>query len=73
MEGYVCMTIEEIIEVAQLIGIASASKFNSKDDLVKTIQLEMGLEGCFRDKTPEACQQRSKCMWAEDCPGEGGI
>lgn len=67
------MTIEEIIEVAQLIGIASAHKFKSKDNLVKIIQLEMGLEDCFRDKTPEACQQRPKCMWAADCPGEGEI
>jgi hypothetical protein len=58
------MTLEEVREYAEALGIQSTMKFYKKEDLIRTIQLAMGKEECFGEAERCAC---CYCEWQEEC------
>lgn len=58
------MTMDEIREIAKVLGIQSLHKFENKEDLIRTIQLAEGDGDCYhriQDCTNE------KCAWYVGC------
>jgi len=62
--GVTTVTFEEIQEMAKALGIASPSKFKTKEDLIRTIQLAEGYTDCCGEF--DTCMERD-CMWKDDC------
>jgi hypothetical protein len=58
------MTMDEIREFAKALDIQSVNKFESKEDLIRTIQLAEGNTDCFR-RIPDCANER--CAWYDDC------
>ena len=58
------MTMDEIREFAQMLGVLSVYKFNGKRELIRTIQLANGEEDCFFRGMP--CGNE-RCMWHGEC------
>jgi hypothetical protein len=59
------MTIEEVREFAEAVGVLMTDKYSDKNDLIRVIQLSMGGEDCFSDRT--RCVNDGKCEWQEEC------
>lgn len=56
--------MEEVREIARMMGILSVDKFECKTDLIRVIQLEKGHEPCFDEGGK--CRDRL-CMWVVEC------
>lgn len=61
------MTLDEIREYANVLGINSLKKYRKKEDLIHTIQLHEGHSDCF-NQIPD-CELAS-CKWYIDCFAE---
>jgi len=58
------MTLDEIREFAHALEIQSVSRFENKEDLIRTIQLAEGHTDCFGQTA--LCEKRT-CTWHADC------
>lgn len=58
------ISIDELREIGSLKGILSVNKYESKVDLIRTIQLADGHEPCFAGG--KECPD-DFCMWVEEC------
>ena len=58
------MTIDEIREIAQTMGIQSVQKYEKKEDLIWTIQLAEGYTDCYL-RIPDCTNE--KCAWFDNC------
>jgi hypothetical protein len=60
------MRMEEIREFANALGIIGTNRFQHEDDLVRTIQLEMGVKDCYNSDM--GCSNPiGKCLFKEFC------
>jgi hypothetical protein len=60
------MELEDIREFATEMGILSAHRFTDKVELIRTIQLEIGIEDCYNSEL--GCPHAPwHCLWEEDC------
>lgn len=58
------MTLDEVREYANILGINSVKRYTKKEDLIRTIQLREGNSDCF-NQIPD-CELDS-CKWFADC------
>ena len=58
------ISMEEVREMGEVMGILSVNKFECKTDLIRVIQLADGHEPCFN--ADGLCRSRL-CMWASEC------
>lgn len=64
------MELAEIKKIARLYNIVMPYYFDSKPEIIRKIQLELGFEDCFNRYEPHECDC-GKCVWRGDCSAGG--
>lgn len=58
------MTLDDIREIAKIMGIQSVQKYDKKEDLIWTIQIAEGFTDCYL-RIPDCTNE--KCAWFDNC------